>query len=42
VFTVYSPEWDHKELRLAASDGTHERTLWVGNESTAETPHWGP
>src|SRR2546430_8380038 len=36
VFTVYSPEWDHKELRLAASDGTHERTLWVGNESTAE------
>ena len=42
AFTVYSPEWDHKELRLAASDGTHERTLWVGNESTAETPHWGP
>ena len=42
VFTVYSPEWDHKELRLAAADGTHERTLWVGNQSTAETPHWGP
>ena len=42
AFTVYSPEWDHKELRLAASDGTHERTLWVGNQSTGETPHWGP
>ena len=42
VFTVYSPEWDHNELRLAASDGTHERTLWVGIQSTAETPHWGP
>src|SRR6266516_3225355 len=25
-----------------SSDGTHERTLWVGNQSTAETPHWGP
>ncbi len=42
VFTVYSPTWDHKELRLAASDGTHERTLWIGNQSTAETPHWAP
>jgi Tol biopolymer transport system component len=42
AFTVYLPAWDHKELRIAAADGTLERTLWVGNQSTAETPHWGP
>lgn len=42
VFKVYTPGWDYNELRIAAADGTHERTLWVGNQSTAETPHWGP
>jgi dipeptidyl aminopeptidase/acylaminoacyl peptidase len=42
VFKVFTPGWDHNELRIAAADGAHERTLWVGNKSTAETPHWGP
>ncbi len=42
VFKVYTPGWDHNELRIAAADGTHERTVWVGKQSTAETPHWGP
>lgn len=42
VFKAYQPGWDHNELRIAAADGTHERTLWVGTQSTAETPHWGP
>lgn len=42
VFSVYTPGSDHNELRIAAADGTHERTLWVGNQSSAETPHWAP
>jgi WD40 repeat protein len=42
VFKIYTPGWDHNELRIAAANGTHERTVWVGNQSTAETPHWGP
>jgi hypothetical protein len=42
VFSVYTPGSDHNELVIAATDGTHERTLWVGNQSSAETPHWGP
>src|SRR5438034_10714298 len=35
VFKVYTPGWDHNELRIAAADGTHERTVWVGKQSTA-------
>ncbi|HYR47291.1 MAG TPA: hypothetical protein VER07_00775, partial [Candidatus Polarisedimenticolia bacterium] len=43
VFTVFSPPWHHSELWIAAADGTNERTLWVGNQSTGpESPHWGP
>ncbi len=42
VFTVYTPGWDHNELWIAAADGTHERALWVGDQSAAGTPHWGP
>ena len=42
VFDAYQTGWDHDELRIAASDGTQVRTLWVGNQSEAETPHWGP
>jgi Tol biopolymer transport system component len=42
VFKAFTPGWDHNELWIAAADGTHERTLWVGNQSGAETPHWGP
>jgi Tol biopolymer transport system component len=42
VFNAWQPGWDHQELRIAAADGTHERALWVGNQSSAETPHWGP
>ena len=43
VFGVFTPGWDHDELWISAADGTHERTLWVGDHSTgANTPHWGP
>ncbi len=42
VFQVYAPGSDHNELRIALADGTHARTLWVGDQSSAETPHWGP
>ena len=43
VFGTFTPAWDHDELWIAAADGTHERTLWVGDHSTgANTPHWGP
>jgi Tol biopolymer transport system component len=41
VFKVFENGWDHNELRVASADGTHERTRWVGTQSTAETPHWG-
>jgi len=41
VFGVFMPGWDHDELWIAAADGTHERTLWVGDHSGANTPHWG-
>jgi Tol biopolymer transport system component len=43
VFGVFTPGWDHDELWISAADGTHARTLWVGDYSTgANTPHWGP
>jgi dipeptidyl aminopeptidase/acylaminoacyl peptidase len=43
VFGVFTPAWDHDELWIAAADGTHERTLWVGNKASgADSPHWGP
>ena len=43
VFGVFTPGGDHEELWISAADGTHERTLWVGSQSTgANTPHWGP
>ena len=43
VFAVWTPGWDSNELWIAAADGTHERTLWLGSKSAgANTPHWGP
>jgi hypothetical protein len=43
VFGAFTPAWDHDELWIAAADGTHERTLWVGSKSMgAGPPHWGP
>jgi dipeptidyl aminopeptidase/acylaminoacyl peptidase len=42
VFNAWQPGWDHGELRIANADGTHERTLWVGTQSVAESPHWAP
>jgi dipeptidyl aminopeptidase/acylaminoacyl peptidase len=43
VVSVCMPGCDHKELRIASADGTHERTLWISDPSTGgETPHWGP
>jgi len=29
-------------LHLANVDGSNETTLWTGDSSTAETPHWAP
>ncbi len=43
VFGTFTPASDHDELWIAAADGTHERTLWVGSKSMGGgPPHWGP
>src|SRR5712691_524509 len=43
VFGTFTPAWDHDEVWIAAADGTHERTLWVGGKSSGGgPPHWGP
>ncbi|MBA2381434.1 MAG: PD40 domain-containing protein [Chloroflexi bacterium] len=41
VYKTFRPGWDHNELGIVAADGTGARTIWVGHQSTAETPHWG-
>lgn len=42
VYKVYQSGWNYNQLRLASADGTNQRELWTGVQSTAETPHWGP
>ena len=42
VFKYYQQGWKYNELHLADSDGSNETTLWTGDNSTAETPHWSP
>ena len=41
VYKTFRSGWDHNELGIVAADGTGARTIWVGHQSTAETPHWG-
>jgi dipeptidyl aminopeptidase/acylaminoacyl peptidase len=42
VFKYYENGWRYNELHLANADGSQESVLWTGDNSTAETPHWGP
>jgi WD40-like Beta Propeller Repeat len=42
VFKVYQQGWNHNELHVADADGANEWVLWVGEDSTAELPDWGP
>ncbi len=42
VFKYFQQGWTYNELHLADADGSNETVLWTGDNSTAETPHWGP
>ena len=42
VFKYYQDSWNYNELHIANADGSNESVLWKGDNSTAETAHWGP
>jgi hypothetical protein len=42
VFKYWQSGWSYNQLHIANADGTGDQALWTGDNSTAETPDWGP
>jgi Tol biopolymer transport system component len=42
VFKKYVGGADHDELHVMSADGASDRTLWIGDQSTAERPDRAP